>query len=561
MEQRKFSVHPDIIYHLIVAQAGSLAKAALECVMNSIDAGARRIDIDITRTKIHIRDDGQGFRSRQEIENWFEVFGFPHEQGDRVYGQFGIGRGQLWSFCSTVWRTGTFRMNVDIKRKGLDYELIEGLEPACGVTIDGTFYTPLKTSEVAAFEHEVAELARYSQVPLYLNGKCVSFVPSTEKWDHETEDAWIRVTDSSTLAVYNLGVLVRRYSSYHFGCGGVVVTKPGVRLALNMARNDILVAECQVWKCIRRFLQAKSDERVRTKKTRMTEAELENFAKRAVAEEVSLEEIKELKLVTDITGRGHTLDALLRSIAWSKLPLTAAEDGSRLGERAHRARLAFVLSKRTLARFGVESVAELKKVLERLCESSKPWLNFREMRIHETVAEAAPSLREGYEALTVASLSKAERAAERALSAMAESVSRGLLARGLIQESTASRALRLGASDTALAWTDGRNEIVVERRTCELMRQGVGGFVALANILVHEYCHDESDIGSHQHDLEFYQKYHDATCGESGVLDQAVMKGMHRWWAALKSLGLKAPAQLRKHLDIIEELEASAEAA
>lgn len=556
MGKRNFSVAPSIIYHLIVAQCGSLGKAALECAMNSTDAGASRIDIEITRKGIRIRDDGQGFRSREEIEAYFEVFGFEHQEGDRTYGKFGIGRGQLWSFCSTVWRTGTFKMDVDIKNKGLNYDLVENLEPVKGVTIEGTFYTPLKTSEIASFEKELEELAKYLQIPLYLNKKLISVSPSTQKWDHDIEQAWIRISDGSTLAVYNLGVLVSHYPSYRFGCGGVVVTKPGVKLDLNMARNDILVAQCQVWKEIRKFLQAKSDERVKTKRTRLSEHELENFARRIAADEVSYDEVMGIKLLTDISGRGHTLkDALSHLIGYQKPPLTVAADGSRLGERAHRGKMAFVLATKTLERFGVESVRELRTVLEAFCRTALPY--WQEVRTEESVAKAAPSLREGYEVLPHGDLSKPERAALSGLREMARAVCWAMRHAHFLDWDGNVREVRIGVSDTALAWTDGSSMIVFERKTCELMKRGIGGFAALANIMAHEYLHENSDIGSHQHDAHFYERYHEMTCGEGGILDQAVYRAMRGWLVALKANSLKVPAEFSKHLDLVETLEGS----
>ena len=227
-EKRKFTVHPDIIFNLIQAQAGTLGKAVLECIMNSIDAGATHCDIELESERLRITDDGQGFRSRKEIEDWFEVFGFPHEIGEanrRVYGQFGIGRAQLWSFASTVWETATFRMDVDIKRRGLDYHLQEDRSPAVkGVRIEGRFYERLRPSELMELEKELSELAYYAQIPVSFNGKAINHDPRGEKWDFTTEDAWIRVKDSGELKVYNLGVLVRRYPG-STGCGGVVVTQ------------------------------------------------------------------------------------------------------------------------------------------------------------------------------------------------------------------------------------------------------------------------------------------------------------------------------------------------
>ncbi|MDR5728931.1 MAG: ATP-binding protein [Terriglobia bacterium] len=562
-EKRKFSVHPHIIYSTILKQCGSLAKAVNEGVMNSIDAGATQVDIKIDRAKICIKDDGQGFRSRKEIEDFFEVFGFPHEEGARVYGQFGIGRGQLWSFCSTIWRTGTFRMDVDIKERGLDYDLDEDLESAQGVTIDGRFYTPLLTSEIAAFQRELADLAKYAQIPVIVNGKRVSKLPAEEKWDFDTDDAWIRLTENSSLAVYNLGVLVRHYPDYQFGCGGIVVTKPGVRLDLNTARNDILVAQCPVWKRIRKMLQTKSDERVRTKRTKMTDSELENLARRFIAGEVPYQQIKTARLITDVVGKGHTLESFARYF-WKhrNVPLTMAEDGSQMGERAHQRKLAFVLSPRSLARFGVEDLEEFRTMLVDALEEfgSSFWGTdmLRDATVEGDLPTAVPMLSEGYDVLGESDLSKQERAALRTLSDMASRVSNALVREGTVSADTASRVVRLGVSDVAEAWTDGSTEIVVERHMIELMKEGVGGFVGLANLLVHELLHDSSDIGSHTHDHEFYSRYHDATCGRAGILNQVAMKGMHKWVIALHSLGLKVPRAVSMHLDQAERLERDA---
>src|SRR6185503_16976168 len=103
--------------------------------------------------------------------------------------------------------------------------------------------------------------------------------------------------------------------------------KPGVRLAVNMARNDVLVAECEIWKRIRKVLQANSDRRIRTKRTRMTEVELQNIARRFIAGEMDYRDITDAKLVTDIVGRGHTIVSLATGV-YSKAPLTSADLGS-----------------------------------------------------------------------------------------------------------------------------------------------------------------------------------------------------------------------------------------
>ena len=565
-EKRKFSVHANIIYNLVSAQAGTLSKAVLECIMNSVDAGAKRVDITIDTNSVKISDDGQGFRSKDEIEQFFEVFGFPHEEGERIYGQFGIGRAQLWSFCSTVWRTNQFEMLVDLKHKGLDYDLKTDAKKTRGMHIDGTFYEPLIPSDMASFTREITESAKYVQVPVFLNKKRISKDATKEKWDFDTEDAWVRLTDGGQLSVYNLGVFVKKYPAYVVGSGGIVVTKPGVRLELNMARNEILLSKCPVWKRIKPMLQKKSDERVKRKDTRLSESEAENMALRFLSGELSFEQVKNQKLITDIVGRHHTLYSLINEL-WkyrsAQAKITVAELGSRLGERAHRERLAFVLSPVTLQRFDVENVAGLfNSILAVLSkdrvENRYTIARIKELKTAESVQEAAPVLSDGHTVLTDKELKPKERAALHALSVIAGNVKAALRR----QEDEpfgfqGYRTVHIGVSDSAEAWTDGHSKIVVNRSMLPLLDRGIGGCMGLANLFVHEFLHDSSDIGSHTHDLQFYERYHEATCGAAGELNQAAVKGFETYHKELQKLMKTSKQFVLKHADVIQKASAT----
>jgi hypothetical protein len=80
-------MHKDLLLSVIQRQAGTLQKAILEGVMNAVDAKASGVSVKLTSQAVEIIDNGQGFRSRQEIEQWFEVFGQPHSESEaKTYG-------------------------------------------------------------------------------------------------------------------------------------------------------------------------------------------------------------------------------------------------------------------------------------------------------------------------------------------------------------------------------------------------------------------------------------------------------------------------------------------
>ncbi len=126
-EQRRLTVHPHLIYDVITMQAGTLSKAIQEGVQNTFDAGATRCDVRLTSAQFTVTDDGKGFGSREEVEQFFEVFGLPHEptSGTQRFARFRMGRGQIFSFARTTYESDRFTMAVDIKNSGLDYELSE----------------------------------------------------------------------------------------------------------------------------------------------------------------------------------------------------------------------------------------------------------------------------------------------------------------------------------------------------------------------------------------------------------------------------------------------------
>ncbi|MDO9179214.1 MAG: ATP-binding protein [Agitococcus sp.] len=553
--KRTFSVSPHIIFSLIASQAGSLGKAVLECIMNSIDAGASCLDITVTAKALVIFDNGRGFQTKEEIEKFFEVFGFDHKDEQRVFGQFGIGRAQLWNFCPNVWRTNTFSMDVDIKNKGLDYILKEELPQQDGLLITGRFYEPLKPSELLAFERELTELARYAQVPVTLNGVVINKDPASESWTHETADAWIRLRATGELTVYNLGVKVRNFPAYVVGSGGVVVTKPGVRLALNMARNDIVTTECKVWKRIKPLLQAKSDDRIKKSTARLSEDEMQNIVTRVLSLDLPFINISDKKLITDIQGKHHTLNAFLTAMHRGS-GCTVAEKGTKKAELAHQLEYAFVITPATLVRFNVENMSELRTKLHALFTGTNNYLKaFTEnkAKFGDDYNKFCTSLSD----LCLELPDKEQTPDEVAiLAALRKPI--GLLAQALRRSGAEvgmfkNRTLTIGVSDVASGWTDGVNRIVLNRTLLAKARTGFPGVLSICATLLHEYLHDSSDQVTHDHDVAFYERFESVVRQSQESYGTYCMKVYQEYLVQLKQRKLKILQVQVLHADLLDE--------
>jgi len=501
LEKRNFKIAPGMVFHIIEAQAGTLGKALLEAVMNSIDAKATRVDITLDDKTFTAVDDGVGFRDRREIEVFFETFGFDHDQDDkqRTYGKFGMGRGQMFSFASTVWRTGQYLMDVDIKYRGLDYHLVDNQEIIKGCEIKGTFYEQLLPSDQEATLRELKELAMYAQIPVTVNGKIINKLPAHQKWQIETEDAYISLKEGSpALAVYNLGVLVRKYPAYQFGCGGTLVSKKP--LMVNFARNDVLVAKCDLWKRLRKYLQKKNNSRVKNK-SRLTEEERQNLIDQFKAGELSYSEAVKMKLITDTTGKNWEIQHLAYK---TRLLTVEPAEGSGLAEQVHLKKIAFVLALHTLNAFDVDSAEELIKLFQKL---SGMEYSFRSVKI-VPFSEVSKTMDDGRVVLTEKELSPRERIVLSVINKVSYAMV-GIIRHLSNDVDLTHRTVKAGVADVSDVWTDGSQYIIMHRNMLKLADEGTPGFFRITVRLIHAYIHNSADTGDHLHDQAFYQLFHD----------------------------------------------------
>lgn len=134
-----FELDPQIIHHIIYSQAGSIGKAIIELIMNSVDANASRVQLEITKEGFTCSDDGQGFATRDDVIRYFGRFGTPHQEGDATYGRFRLGRGQIMAHASTIWQSNSWQMTVDTRSMGYSYEL-DDISEMSGCNIQGSWY-------------------------------------------------------------------------------------------------------------------------------------------------------------------------------------------------------------------------------------------------------------------------------------------------------------------------------------------------------------------------------------------------------------------------------------
>jgi len=504
--RRALRMHDALLVSVIRDQAGDLWKGVLEGVQNSIDAEASRIDITVDETRVVISDDGRGFRSMREVEDWFETFGTPHEDGDAVFGRFRMGRGQLFNFGVTTYRTGEFQFVVDIEAGGLSYELTTGLEnhPGCEVTID--LYTPQLSNQIFHLVAEIKRAVKYVDTEIFLNGDLITSSPASLKWNHEDDDAYYKMDGTQTVCLYHLGVFICDIPAHSLGSGGVIVAK--TTLMVNMARNTVH-QNCPVWTRIKRTFKARASTRI-TRSTSMTDAERMFVINRLITGEVALRDVANLRIFRLATGSWISFSSLFRSVA--VMPVSFAEIGNRTADRSLQAKTALVLSSSMLEAFNCETPAQWHDLMNTIVENT-PYA-YREITVtpFSTIKE---KYHEGAEIIPDKELTDIESIWIRALT-RADRLCAGWQPPDGYAHSRPSggyiplRTFRVGVSDVADGWTDGETYIAINREFLRKLKdRSFSDCVKLAQLVVHEYCHHNDSSSGHVHDIEFYRDYHD----------------------------------------------------
>ncbi len=511
-QEHDFKIDNNIIYSIIQKQAGTLQKAFLELIMNSIDAGASKVDISFNGLEFEITDDGVGFEDEDVIHSFFGTFGTPHKEGDATYGKFRMGRGQIMAFSQNSWFSNVFSMDVDIKNNGTKYGFRRNNKYVEGCRITGTLYEELEPYEIRGFLDDLKVLLKFSQIPIFYNNELISEDIKEVKWDIVTDEAYIKIDNNRKLNVYNLGVKVCDYSSYNMGFGGIVVSRQ--QLEVNFARNDILIKSCPIWKKIKTTI---ANELLKTSKESIKkDADLNDeqravMSKRFITGEIEYSVGRSLKLFEDVNSKKYTLSRILKEKS-----ISVAQGNSGLGDKVHIRKLAFVLDKEVLENFGCSSLKELFEKLHTLVVDNTNYMQkkFKSDRdniyidrvLHEDIESFSEVIKTSKLLVDEKNLTVKQQLALKVLNKYEKDIR--ILVNKFSSPKVEKRKIVAGESQIADGWTDGKTYIAIQRDLLNLAQKGSDGFTSLAMLLLHEYIHRDSDTKTHVHNAIFYEIFH-----------------------------------------------------
>lgn len=510
-ERRRFKAHDQLLVSVIKRQAGSLWKAVVEGVMNAVDAGATKCEITLTPQMLTIVDNGKGFKGKEEIEQFFETFGQPHEDNeDKVFGQFRMGRGQLFAYGRNSWRTGEFYMGVDLNKDGLDYDLEYGMakEDGCHITVE--LYEQLTHTGMAEMVDQIEQNCKYVALELKLNDRQINTPAATQTWDLEIAEADIRFRNTGNLVIYNQGIKVCERQRHWLGCGGIVVTKQN--LTVNFARNDIM-SNCPVWAKIQTAILGVSNARAtvatpaaastrtrarRPRTTPLTEADRVRLCNQAKDGVLTYAQMYSAKLfLPACTSTNLSATQVVNKCAGKiTFPPTSSYGYWSHAQTIAQHKLAFPLSRETLTRWNVATPQEFCEVIRTSIGTRMTYVDWTELVAQVDQAKTLIDEKElsRSEAIVLATLRKhAARFQTRMRAASYGS----------------ERKIHIGEAKNELSWTDGKSIVVISRQAIRQYGCGPTAWVSYALQIAHEMCHNATSMKKHEHNEAFYKRFHD----------------------------------------------------
>ena len=496
--RRKLGMHEKLLFDTIQRQAGTLEKANVEGIMNSIEAGGSAVHIALEISPIGgistmtINDDGRGIQSEKEVQEFFETFGTPHTEAEcTTWKQFRMGRGQMFAYGKNIWRTATFRMTVDIKNWGLEYEFESGLPfvDGCNITIElydnpiGRYPYPSMDSYKEAIQQQV----RFVEIPVYFNDTQINTPPSECSWDSTDKQGYFLFNIGSDMLVYNLGVFVQKIPASRAGMGGIVVSRK--QLLVNFARNDV-ISTCEVMQHINDIIKQN-----RIKKTRQRRQVLTYSLRQATLADLRdggqcLTDVKTLSLIPTAQGKHVSLDYIRKN----RQQWCFAEHGSNLADRMMERGEALCIDESILTNLNYHGPMSgffswLTGMDTQYAYGNSDWKAVE--KLYKDYETLSAGISDHYTTLSNNKMTVVERRIIKVLNGL---------------HCWDGRIINLGYSERAAAWTDGYSYITIERNYLKGLSMTYDSDVnKLMLLMAHEMAHNGNTKGTHHHGPEFYE--------------------------------------------------------
>ena len=549
-----FEADSGIVHHLIHNQNGTVETSIIELICNSIDAKSKVVKLFITKDSFDVVDEGQGFKDKDEIMKFFKKFGTPHKEGDATFGRFRIGRGQIISFSDAVWHSKGFKMETTIKDNAYGFNFTEDENDYHdGCRVYGRFKISLRNHEIKSIEESIIQKLKYVDSKIYINNILISIDNKTE-YDYEDEDLkiiWNPKRDDGIL-LYSQGVYVKDIPRYYYDLNADIITKNALKL--NMARNETNDND-PVWIKIENLLIKESQKVAKElmKSKKISETMRRGLIKQFISGELSFNDGIQISLLKDCRGHFISISTVLSKL----IPLCIGKESkSREAEWLATRGLATVLDFDEGRLWGVNNskglITLIKEIINNIPRREETASSrYYSLKIDEVKTllfeEVSANIDTNMELLKNKDLNDREIAAKNSLQAVSNIMAKRL--NNYKNEKIIKRKIFIGDSLIANGWTDSVTYIAISKRMLSLLDSGFYGAVQLSLLLLHEYIHDKSSVGSHNHDFDFYKAFHDfATLSDKSgeILGHCAKSMMNRYNKELSDNLLTLPKEVYK---------------
>jgi hypothetical protein len=256
-------------------------------------------------------------------------------------------------------------MTVDLKAfkdeaKGddLPYEVTQYPEKQYeGCCVDIALYTPMSIYERNQLERNLKSMIKYVKPTVRLNGDVINNPMDKTKWEAQSDTLAFKGDSASSrrgLFLYNKGVFVRDYTHSQFGVSGII-TSTSKAFDVNMARNDVQQATCELWKQIPALIKPFREKQQRSKS--LTDQDRFFIINQILAGEIEYDDFKTKKIFCLASGSYVTFSQLIKHA--NGIVTMPPCIPSLKGEAIHTRKLATVLSCDYIENIGFQSLERL----------------------------------------------------------------------------------------------------------------------------------------------------------------------------------------------------------